>query len=80
MIDRHQLQTIAETIDTNGGWHIAALKIMEAAGELDRLRARLEEARLLLMEARQWEKKGYPVMRDRIDKWNIEGADDEQFT
>lgn len=42
MIDRQQLKTIADQIETVGGWHIAALKIMEAADELDRLRGEHE--------------------------------------
>ena len=30
---------------------------------------RIEQAELLLTEARQWEIKGYPAMRHRIDAW-----------
>lgn len=38
MIDRQQLKTIADQIETVGGRHIAALKIMEAADEIERMR------------------------------------------
>lgn len=36
---------------------------------LDIISTRLEEATLLLSEARKWKHNGYPVMRFRIDEW-----------
>ncbi len=51
MIDRQQLKTIAEQIETVGKWHIAALKIMEAADELDRLTAERDRLRVLVRHA-----------------------------
>lgn len=39
MTPTSELRTIAQTIDENGGWHIAALKVLDAADELDRHRA-----------------------------------------
>ncbi len=45
MIDRQQLKTIADQIETVGKWHIAALKIMEAADEIERLQYMVPEWR-----------------------------------
>jgi hypothetical protein len=33
------------------------------------LERKLAVARSLLREARQWKRKGYPVMKQRIDEW-----------
>lgn len=40
--NRTELFTIADAIEQNGGWHIAALKVREAADEIERLRAALQ--------------------------------------
>jgi hypothetical protein len=38
-----------------------------AVKEITTLRKHIVEAIELLIEARQWKRKGYPVMRDRVD-------------
>lgn len=36
------IRRIADTVEQNGGWHIAALKLREAADTLDRMREALK--------------------------------------
>lgn len=44
------LRRIADTIETNGGWHIAAIKVRAGADEIERLRAIAEERDELVLE------------------------------
>lgn len=41
---------------------------------LDAASNRIQEAALLLCEAREWKRKGYFVMRQRIDEWAARNA------
>ena len=45
MSDTHELRQIAQTIESNGGWHIAAIKVRAAANELEALAAENERLR-----------------------------------